>query len=516
MTKDGKKVVDTFIFYNELDLLDVRLHEHDRFVDYFVLAENPIAFNVQSKNEFYKENMDRFSEFKDNILVTGNDRDFGGDSWNREWSLRNSVRKGVEYLLNETGEIKEDDWVILSDLDEIIRSSCFKEQDFANDKRYKFDLSFRYYKFNCREVNDGWAGPIMVPVGVFLKHNPQDIRHHSNNPDITESNTIYVPKAGWHFSYMGGVDKVISKINTGGHQELNNDTYKDVTRIATKLKYGEDLFDREGHYWEFINDDDYPKYVLDNPEMFKPYFQEMKRYNFQLVIPFTGEYNLLKWAIESSIGHVEMFIDKDKRTTPLILVVNNSGVKFDWDKLDIGMNAAFVSVEDLIEPMLISQTLNWAIKRAKLYKQDFMIWMHDDAALKTNALKIMFDKYEEIKGTKWGSLFLAKDGDVCSIYNIDFNYTENVWYEPMMFPVYFMDCHYFKIQRLRGWSMEYANWDHPVDLVIHGGSHTLKHDPIFRRKNDLMQESLHLLFKAIWGGPPGEETLLDPHANGTC
>ena len=519
---DGKKVIDAFIFYNELDLLDLKLHEHDSFVDYFVLVESRRAFNNQPKSLYYDENKERFAEFHSKIIhVIVDDAPDTTNSWSIEFFVRNATLRGVLAV----PDLKMGDWIILSDLDEIIRAETFNKTLFDSDKVYKFDMSFRYYKFNCRATSGSWPGAIMVPASIFTSCEAQNVRHHGGNPLIPDSSIVYVPNAGWHLSYMGGVDKIVSKINTGGHQELNTDQIKDAQRIAQRLKYGEDIFDRPDCHWEYINDDDYPRYVLDNKDtIYKDYFLPMNRYKFQLVIPFSDSsddgYGHLNWALSSSLPEISKYIELDTlHSLAPVIIVNNSGVSIDRSKIHMDMQ--YYDVEDLIEPMLISQTLNWAIKRARMYGHSFMMWMHDDAALKANALKLMIDKYEEVRGTKWGTIYLAKDGDVCSFYNPEFNYSENVWYEPMLFPVYMMDSHYFRVMRLRGWTMEYANWDHSKDWVIHEGSHTLKNpaNAFFKAKNDLIQESLRLTFKKIWNCQPEDPISAgsqDSHAKGTC
>ena len=40
------KIVDCFIFYNELDMLEFRLKELNDIVDYFVLVESTYTFYV--------------------------------------------------------------------------------------------------------------------------------------------------------------------------------------------------------------------------------------------------------------------------------------------------------------------------------------------------------------------------------------------------------------------------------------------------------------------------------------
>ena len=43
------KVYDCFTFFNELDLLEIRLNELDNVVDYFVLVESKRSFQNKPK-----------------------------------------------------------------------------------------------------------------------------------------------------------------------------------------------------------------------------------------------------------------------------------------------------------------------------------------------------------------------------------------------------------------------------------------------------------------------------------
>ena len=57
------KVYDCFTFFNELDLLEVRLNELDGVVDRFVLCESPYTFRGQPKPLVFQENRARFARF---------------------------------------------------------------------------------------------------------------------------------------------------------------------------------------------------------------------------------------------------------------------------------------------------------------------------------------------------------------------------------------------------------------------------------------------------------------------
>ena len=52
------KIVDCFLFYNELDLLKFKLKELNDIVDYFVLIESKYTF-VGNEKELYYERVDK-------------------------------------------------------------------------------------------------------------------------------------------------------------------------------------------------------------------------------------------------------------------------------------------------------------------------------------------------------------------------------------------------------------------------------------------------------------------------
>lgn len=496
-------IIDAFIFFNELDILDIRLHEMDSFVDYFVLVESTKTFSNKFNAPVYESNKQRFKEFHHKIIhVIVEDAPDTTDHWSIEEFIRNATLRGV----NSVPNISDNDWIILSDVDEILKSDTFNSTPFHYGNVYKFDTSMRYYKFNCRQIGGGWAAPVMVEKKFYT--DPNNTRHN-NNPIVPWDKCVYIKDGGWHLSFMGGIDNIINKLSSFAHQELNTDYYRERSRLQSMIKLGKDLFDRDGFFWEFINDTDYPEYVLRNMDKFKDYFQEMKRYEFICSMPFSGDYSKLSWAIESCYSEVSKY---SLFEVP-IQVFNNSKKEFDWKRIDPKLHGYFQLI-DPYEPYMLPQVLNYGIKQASKLNFDFMMWMHDDSAMKANGMKLLIDKYEEIKDRKWGCIYLAKDGDVCSLYNHHFNVNENVFYEPLLFPLYFMDCHYTKIMRLRGYPIEYANWDDKMDFIVHDGSNTIKSNERTRAINDIQQEFWRGLYVKIWGGNPGEETSSDITAKG--
>ena len=66
--RTGRGVIyDCFTFFNELDLLDIRLHELASTVDVFVLAEAPLTFQGQPKPLVFQEHRNRYRTYLDKI-----------------------------------------------------------------------------------------------------------------------------------------------------------------------------------------------------------------------------------------------------------------------------------------------------------------------------------------------------------------------------------------------------------------------------------------------------------------
>ena len=61
-------IYDCFIFFNELELLELRLNELAGVVDKFVLVEATRTFTNEPKPLFFQENRARFREFDSRII----------------------------------------------------------------------------------------------------------------------------------------------------------------------------------------------------------------------------------------------------------------------------------------------------------------------------------------------------------------------------------------------------------------------------------------------------------------
>jgi beta-1,4-mannosyl-glycoprotein beta-1,4-N-acetylglucosaminyltransferase len=78
-----------------------------------------------------------------------------------------------------------------------------------------------------------------------------------------------VENGGWHFSYLGGVQMIIKKLEAFAHTEYNKDEYKNPKKIEEALKNGKDIFGRDFHYKFVALDNTFPDFILKNKEKYK-------------------------------------------------------------------------------------------------------------------------------------------------------------------------------------------------------------------------------------------------------
>jgi glycosyltransferase involved in cell wall biosynthesis len=223
-TMDRPKIYDCFLFFNELDLLEIKLHELYDHVDHFVLVEAAETFRGQAKPLYFFEHQDRFAKFLDKIIyVKLKERLETNNPWDREVFQRNQILQGLTHC-------QDDDIVIVEDLDEIVRATKLPEivTLLQNGQRFVTCAQTIYTYYLNRQGHTGWQGPWLGSVAAKYRDvcviTPDGIRQQRKAEGA-------LANAGWHFTYMGGAAKVATKIESFSHAELDYAAYKDKSRI---------------------------------------------------------------------------------------------------------------------------------------------------------------------------------------------------------------------------------------------------------------------------------------------
>jgi beta-1,4-mannosyl-glycoprotein beta-1,4-N-acetylglucosaminyltransferase len=281
-------IYDCFTFFNELDILEIRLNILKNVVDKFVLVEATRTHQGKEKPLYFSDNKTRYKEFADKIIhiVIDEYPPYEGKSaWTLERYQRDMIAKGWK-------DCKKDDIILVSDVDEIPNPEtilAYKDKPGV----FVFRQSMYYYFINCLNVSNGsnykWDGTIMCKFKYHFT--PMDLRkiiyiqpgttikrflpRVYSNYLLMRWQLIHLKKikcvenGGWHFSYLGGVQMIIKKLEAFAHTEYNKDEYKDPEKIEEALKNGKDIFGRDFHYKFVTLDNTFPDFILKNKEKYK-------------------------------------------------------------------------------------------------------------------------------------------------------------------------------------------------------------------------------------------------------
>ena len=282
-------IYDCFTFFNELELLELRLHELAGVVDKFVIVEATQTHTNQPKPLHYQMNRARFSAFHDKIIhIIVDDMPQSSNPWIPENFQRNAIARGLT-------DCRSEDFVLVSDLDEIPRASVveklrrkipFNKNIFSraghallNSRPFKtifhrhglrrqlrknhpfvwkFEQEFYRHFMNCQS---------QFPPRSFGTRMLR-FRDFSCAEELRHSGYKIVKNGGWHFSWMGGVERIQEKLAAYAHQERNRPEIAATDNIKQSLKAGHTFFNPERRLKFVPLDDTFPKYLLAYPEKF--------------------------------------------------------------------------------------------------------------------------------------------------------------------------------------------------------------------------------------------------------
>jgi beta-1,4-mannosyl-glycoprotein beta-1,4-N-acetylglucosaminyltransferase len=297
------KIYDCFLFFNELEILEIKLNELYNHVDHFVLVESTETFRGNPKPLLFEENKQKFSQFLDKIIhIVVAEHLETNDPWQREAYQRNQILKGL------TG-CDDNDIVIIEDLDEIVRASKLPEliapllenrsQSIAcNQTIYTYFLN-RYGHRRGSVTN--WHGSVAAKYAYVKTRSPNAVRIERKCDESA------IHDAGWHFTYMGGLHQVRKKLESFSHSELDNEPFKQPQRI---------LEDIEALKLVEI-DETYPQFVRDHI----PYFRELGLIDTGTLLPEPyNNIDLLPFDPHGWYRHAEILEEFFKKYNPKVVV----------------------------------------------------------------------------------------------------------------------------------------------------------------------------------------------------
>ena len=274
-------VYDCIPFFNELDILKLRLHILEPLVDKFIIEEATVTFSGEPKELCFEKNRDMFREFLPKIeyIVVDN------SPVDTTTHLRDKFQKNA--LVRGLKDAGDEDVIILSDVDEIPNPRTLEKiiAEFDAGKVYHFAQRMFYCFLNMEET----SGNLLSITGEFPKVErrmwlgtkvfgkrsiPENGIIELREASVTASNAVRVADGGWHFGYMGSsretdVSKRIgTKVVAAAHQEEASD----------RLILGQDIFGREARFERVEVDESYPEYLL----------AHLEEYGYLIMPPVSG------------------------------------------------------------------------------------------------------------------------------------------------------------------------------------------------------------------------------------
>ena len=284
------------MFFDEEMLLDLRLNILDKFVDQFVIVESSYTHSGKEKKLIFDIN--KYSKFKEKInyiilkdppegieVINSNDSE---DEISRKEILNALRRENLQRdtIFNGLKNADSNDWIIVSDLDEIPDLTKVNFNKIKN-KIIFFKQKVFYYKLNLELKTLRWIGT----KACRKKHlkSPQWLRNIKDKiypkwrADILFSEKKYndiffIENGGWHFSFVKKPEDIEKKLRSYLHHREYDIDPIGIEKIQNLMNSKSVIYDHRvdqtrykfggGQKLEKIDLELLPKYISSNKEKY--------------------------------------------------------------------------------------------------------------------------------------------------------------------------------------------------------------------------------------------------------
>lgn len=204
-------IIDTFLFNNEFDMLDIHLAISENYVDQWIVLEASRTFSGLEKPYNLFNNLEKYKKrYGDRIKVVTLEL----DETQTNLICETMMRKGLAPALEK---YNLEDIIIHGDLDEIIDPTKWNKIVLAMDEHNKpvscgFEMFL--YKFD-QKAERGWQGSVVARKKMF--ETPHDL--YKGSTEITKkkrrTNAVGLSEpVGWHWTWMGDDEIIKTKVKS--------------------------------------------------------------------------------------------------------------------------------------------------------------------------------------------------------------------------------------------------------------------------------------------------------------
>ena len=269
-------IIDAFTFFNEKELVSLRVKYLSDIVDYFLIVEADHTHTRKKKkwnfpevlNSSLKEYSSKIKYYQMNVDLEQAEAEkspnYIGKTLGRSWRIETMQRNFLKEVYKKSPS--SDDIIIMSDLDEIPskdKINFIKSSDFKTIAPVAFGQSLFY--LNCNYLDsEKWIGSVALTNQLIEKYEPQVFRDYKNR-------ISHFTEAGWSFSSFGGVKRIREKLEAFCHEEYNKEKYKTESHLTKCIETGTDLFGRKVNKKKVDKDffpEDLLKLMEENPDFY--------------------------------------------------------------------------------------------------------------------------------------------------------------------------------------------------------------------------------------------------------
>jgi len=248
----NKTFIDSFLFFNEVDLLKVRLAYLGPIIESFVIIESNVDFSGKSKPYILEQYLLELP-FANKIIYFKTEINLQSFSWTLKkirwftrprkflWKIQDSQRKAIREAIQTNVKVIPD-FILMGDLDEIpnyqtldsIRSGKIVVNEVKSFRQRLFN-----YRTDISSRKEEWRGTLCLPANLFFDKLPHVWRS-------LRENLPFIQNGGFHFSYFMSTDKIQKKLQAISDVE-NLSQFKNLNaiQISEAINMGNDLFRRD-------------------------------------------------------------------------------------------------------------------------------------------------------------------------------------------------------------------------------------------------------------------------------
>jgi hypothetical protein len=200
-------IIDTTLFYNEFDMLDIHLAISSDYVDRWIILEASRTFSGIEKPYYLSENLDRYQRlWGDRIEVVR----LPVEPHETNLICETKMRQGLAQSL---ACCDPQDIVIHGDLDEIIDPGAWSDIVLAlvtQARPVSCGMEMYFYRLDQRAQRQ-WRGSVVAKKHMF--HTPHDLYKGQSIKRKDRSHCVSLDRTvGWHWTWMGDDQAIREKV----------------------------------------------------------------------------------------------------------------------------------------------------------------------------------------------------------------------------------------------------------------------------------------------------------------